>query len=93
MTTPAQPTAQVADDDVQYSLAELREHGLLWLINRCVFHPRGYALALGTMSDGTLEGWTLLGDGSEPWRYDDTVDEDALHAAAEAFLAARRADP
>jgi hypothetical protein len=32
----------------------LRDDGLLWYINRCVFHPRGYALALdGDGSDET----------------------------------------
>lgn len=41
------------------------DDGLLWLVNRCVFHPRGYALAFFPES-GT---WMLLGDGSEPWSY------------------------
>lgn len=45
---------------------ELRETGLLWLINRTVFHPRGFALAL-VRREGEIIGWRLLGDGSEVW--------------------------
>lgn len=47
---------------------DLSDSGLLWLINRTVFHPRGYALAI-TIADGKATGWSLLGDGSEPWEY------------------------
>lgn len=60
---------------------ELRTSGLLWLINRVVFHPRGYAFAL-VIENGVAVGWTLQGDGDEVWRYDEN--EDAL------FLAAKR---
>jgi len=67
-------------------LAELRDAGLLWLINTAVFHPRGYALAL-VREHGEVVGWTLLGDGSEPWRFDD--DCDAEFAAANRTLGGR----
>lgn len=60
-------------------LAELHESGLLWLINRQVFHPRGYALAL-TVENGTAVGWDLLGDGTGPWSFSEDIDE-ALHLA------------
>lgn len=69
---------------------DLREHGLLWLINRCVFHPRGYALALHRDDDGAATGWSVLGHGTEPWNYDASVPEDRAFAAAEAFLAELR---
>jgi hypothetical protein len=51
---------------------ELSASGLLWLINASVFHPRGYALALhrNTMTN-EIEGWSLVGDGSEPWSFSD----------------------
>ena len=53
--------------------ADLRATGLLWLINTTVFHPRGYALALhfdGKHPDlGACTGWSLMGDGSEPWQF------------------------
>ncbi|MGJ3228907.1 hypothetical protein ACQEUV_26660 [Micromonospora aurantiaca (nom. illeg.)] len=63
--------------------AELRESGLLWLINRVVFHPRGFALAL-TVCEGEAVGWTLLGDGSEVWKFDG--DEDRLFAEVQRTL-------
>lgn len=50
-------------------LRELSDSGLLWLINRVVFHPRGFALQLARReSDGEIIGWRLAGDGREPWR-------------------------
>lgn len=66
---------------------ELRDSGLLWLINRTVFHPRGLALALVAGDDGTIAGWRLTGDGTEPmWFSPD--DEPGLFAAAKDTLAA-----
>lgn len=74
---------------------DLRPTGLLWLINRVVFHPRGYALAIHRDDDGTCTGWSLLGDGSEPWsmgeapidkRPSDYMTEDELLAATKALL-------
>lgn len=47
--------------------ADLRETGLLWLLNRVVFHPRGYAFALHFNDDHECTGWSLMGDGTEPW--------------------------
>lgn len=75
--------------------SEMRDHGLLWLINRVVFHPRGFALAFDVEDNGTVTGWGLLGDGSEPWRFDGTtpsgvdLDDDGF-ARVEAFLASLR---
>jgi hypothetical protein len=65
---------------------DLRSSGLLWLINRVVFHPRGWALSLmRSRSSGEIRGWRLLGDGREVWRFVDP--EDDLFAAAQATLA------
>lgn len=55
---------------------EFREAGLLWLVNRVVFHPRGYALAFHQNDDGEITGWSLKGDGTEPWYYGSNSDED-----------------
>lgn len=44
---------------------DLRDDGVLWMVNRTVFHPRGYALAVD--EEGKL---SLMGDGTEPWSYD-----------------------
>jgi hypothetical protein len=48
--------------------AELRDTGLLWLINTAVLHPRGYALAIH-LDQGEAIGWSILGDGAEPWQF------------------------
>lgn len=70
---------------------ELAESGLLWWINRCVFHPAGFALALHPADradlSGPVVGWSLIGDGSKPWRFDDdVVDESALLAKVRELL-------
>jgi hypothetical protein len=64
---------------------ELKTSGLLWLINRVVFHPRGFAVALVRRA-GVIVGWRLLGDGREVWEF---TDEDDLFAAAQATLTPR----
>ena len=63
---------------------DLRSSGLLWLINRVVFHPRGFALATSE-----THGFVLYGNGSEPHSFV-VDDEPALFAAAEATLKAAR---
>lgn len=65
---------------------DLSDSGLLWLINRTVFHPRGYALALTVAGDGEATGWSLLGDGSEPWQYGEVDVENDKFRQAEATL-------
>lgn len=71
--------------------SELRDSGLLWLFNRVVLHPRGYALALhfedredGTTDYRTATGWSILGDGSEAWYMDPTPPTDEQRAKYEA---------
>lgn len=44
---------------------DLQADGLLWLINRAVFHPRGYALGYDTDTGQ----FSLLGDGTEPYMF------------------------
>jgi hypothetical protein len=78
---------------------DLHDDGVLWLINRVVFHPRGFALG---HTPGT-EDFVLLGDGSEPWRYaseadlagspnaGNAVNEDEAFAQVEALFARARA--
>lgn len=68
---------------------DLRASGLLWLINRVVFHPRGYALGF-VYHEGELSGWKLQGDGTDPYRYGDDTDERDLMLAAERTLGSRR---
>lgn len=71
-------------------LADLRETGMLWLINKVVFHPRGFALAM-VYHEGQFAYWVLQGDGSEPWRFDDDIDDEQF-ARAEATLRSARGD-
>ncbi|QOC89864.1 hypothetical protein [Micromonospora craniellae] len=66
--------------------ADLRDSGLLWLINRAVLHPRGFALAVVMQGEDAV-GWQLLGDGRGPWRFHASVSEDELFAAVQATLA------
>ncbi len=62
--------------------ADMRDTGLLWLINRVVLHPRGFALALHFDDDGAggsfknCTGWSIAGDGLEPWSMGDPSEED-----------------
>ena len=54
---------------------ELREDGILWMLNTTVFHPRG--LQLGVASDGQLY---LIGDDSEVWVFEDHLAEQGFQA-------------
>jgi hypothetical protein len=82
VTGPARPS----DQATARPLDELRSSGLLWLINATVFHPRGLALALITNDAGMIVGWRLLGDGREPWQFNDGPGLDDLFAAAHATM-------
>lgn len=67
---------------------DFEKDGLLWLINKSVLHPRGYAL--GHIPD--TNEFVLLGDGSEPWRFatpaenPEAVDENQKFLAVESLL-------
>lgn len=57
----------VIDDSSDPGLpVDLLDDGLLWLINRAVFHPRGFALAV----DAEGGNATVYGDGSQVWSFD-----------------------
>lgn len=74
------------------TFSEMRATGVLWAINRVLFHPRGYALAL-SFPDGVNsepDGWELLGDGSERWAFD-YDDERTDFEHFEALLASLKA--
>lgn len=68
--------------------SELIDTGLLWLINRAVFHPRGYALGI----DHETNMWELWGNGDEPWSFDPETD-DSKFLQVEEFLAKLRDFP
>lgn len=52
---------------------DLREDGVLWMINKAVFHPRGYALAVTEKGD-----FHILGDGEEVWSFHQDVDQECF---------------
>lgn len=54
---------------------ELRDSGLLWLINATVFHPRGYALTMHFNDEGMATGWSIQGNGQEFWRFSAKADK------------------
>src|SRR5262245_41266673 len=96
-------SGEPCNPSIERQLHELRDTGLLWLLNRVVFHPRGFALALfyeGTFPDlGACTGWGLVGDGTEPWTMGNPTDEqralgapteDELFHRVEAFFDSHR---
>ena len=83
MMTP-DPIGEGPDDGRPFS--ELRDEGLLWLINTTVFHPRGYALAIHFDHEERATGWSLVGDGSEPWQMPDSPTIDELFAKTKRLL-------
>ena len=66
-----------------HPFAELTEHGLLWLINTTVFHPRGMALVVHTDGDGVALGWSIRGNGTEVFTFDDATAERQFQAFRE----------
>ncbi|MFB9926027.1 hypothetical protein ACFORO_12390 [Amycolatopsis halotolerans] len=67
----------MSEQKPQAQYVELRADSLLWLINRTVFHPRGYALAQNTETGA----FTLLGDGTEPWVFGGDGSDEVHHLA------------
>lgn len=61
---------------------DLTSNGVLWAINRVLFHPRGFALGYDREAH-TFEVW---GNGDEPWTFDSPVPENELYAAFETML-------
>lgn len=59
-------------------IQEIREKGLVWLVNTAILHPRGFALAV-SYDDSDTEfvnpvGLMIVGDGSEPWVFGENPD-------------------
>lgn len=79
------PPANTEPERPLLAISEFRPSGILWAINRTIFHPRGYALAL-TRSDndnpdnGDFDRFTILGDGSEVWAFDHEADDEGFAA-------------
>jgi hypothetical protein len=84
-----EPREWIEDVSVR-PFSELRDAGLLWLINATVLHPRGFALALHYPRLGAAEpdGWVLEGDGTEAWVFPDASAQEPF-AAVQALLRPR----
>lgn len=55
---------------------DIIDNGILWMINKSIFHPQGYALALST-DTGNFE---LFGNGDEPWSFAGVAEDAKLQA-------------
>lgn len=77
-----------SEEQALLPFSAIRSSGLLWAINKTLMHPRGYALGLDDD-----EGWTVYGDGTEPWSFGEGVPEDDLFNAFEALLASAGEPP
>ncbi|PWI16036.1 hypothetical protein DI272_19080 [Streptomyces sp. Act143] len=76
------------------SFAELRDSGLLWLINRTALHPRGLALALHLDEHGQAYGWSLVSNAEgEPWQFDPATDNDGYQRAEATITKALDREP
>jgi hypothetical protein len=82
-------TAEESRTEVGYRgrpFYDMRETGVLWAINRVLFHPRGYSLVFVVEHDTEdVVGWTISGDGSEVIEFTNG-DEDTEFAAFAALL-------
>lgn len=80
------------DYDPGRPFSDMRSTGLLWMLNR-LLHPWGYALAFHTEpcnccpeENREVIGWSIMGDGSEPWKFGDDVPEDELFSQVMALF-------
>lgn len=56
------------------SIVELHDDGVLWMLNTCVFHPRGFALQYNPET----KDLSLIGDGDEVWVFTESTAEAAF---------------
>lgn len=74
---PADGPAPADETTVPRPWADLSTSGILWLINRTVFHPRGLCLTVHIDGHGDATGWSLTGgQEGEPWSFPPDVDRD-----------------
>ncbi|HEY2088567.1 MAG TPA: hypothetical protein VGH54_21430 [Mycobacterium sp.] len=72
----ASPAEAVPEDGVKKIKVDLIDDGILWLINRTVFHPRGFALAY----DRASSEFILWGNGDEPWEFSGETENGKFNA-------------
>jgi hypothetical protein len=71
---------------------DLEQDGLLWLINRVVFHPRGFALQMvvDTENHEKVFGFALRGNADEPFVFSNQQDDEKFKAVETLFAKARK---
>jgi len=74
-----------AEEFTMYSFNDLERSGLLWMMNRYIFHPRGFTFGLVPDEHGNIIGWTVLGEGKECLGFTKHMD-DMGFLASETFL-------
>lgn len=65
---------------------EFRSKGLLLLANMHTFHPLGYALAVAENEDGSIHHFEIMGDGTEPWHFEESDQVDNKWTEAKNLL-------
>lgn len=73
----------MTDNEPGLPFIELSHTGVLWLINKVVFHPRGFALGIVKNEDDVITGWSMSGDGSEPWHFSEATDDECFKKVEE----------
>lgn len=63
---------------------DIHTDGVLWLINRVVFHPRGFALCVNDFG-----AFGIVGNGSEVWTFNDGIDDDRFARVEAMFKRAK----
>ncbi|WP_353809145.1 hypothetical protein [Agromyces sp. SYSU T00194] len=82
-------SATATDEVAPRPWAELLDSGLLWLINRQVFHPHGFSLSVHTNEHGEPTGWALRGDGTEIHAFPYELEQEYFERAMAEIEAAR----
>lgn len=77
--------AELAEGMKQMRIVNLVDSGLLWLINKVVFHPRGYMLGAANPDDPGGP-FLLMGDGSQPVVFGKDIDEGELFDRVKEFM-------
>lgn len=99
--TQKSPRGEISPDGrVVLPFKAARWTGLLWAINKVLMHPRGFALAFEFPEGATREqieahqvdpiGWSIMGDGTEPWQFTDGLDDIGFDAFEDLLEWARR---
>lgn len=63
-------------------MSTFRDAGLLWIINKQVFHPHGLALSLEFDDNGTVTAWSVWKD-NEPWGFTPEDDNESFNKLQE----------